>query len=108
ADPKRRVLVADDGSMSMRLTVPDPIIARAEVSARIELWNKLGQPVSAESLVVTVTDPKGVARGFSAAPRRNPGNFGFRYVFARDGEYRVRVFPPDSDTELRLTLHVSN
>jgi hypothetical protein len=98
------VLAADDGSMTMKITVPDPIIARAETSAKLEIWNKLGQPLDDKAVVVTIEDPKGIARGFAATPRRQPGTFGFRYTFPKPGRYLVRVFPPAGDARLEVTL----
>jgi serine/threonine-protein kinase len=102
--PARREYSADDGSMTMKVTAPAPIIARAETSIRLEIWNKLGQPIEEKQVVVTVEDPKGVARGFTATPRRQAGTFGFRYKFPLPGSYLVRVFPPTGDARLEVTL----
>jgi serine/threonine protein kinase len=104
--PTRRTYSADDGSLTMKVTAPDPIIARAETSVRLEIWNKLGQPIDDKEVVVTIEDPKGVARGFSATPRRQAGTFGFRYKFPQPGRYLARVFPASGDARLELSLDV--
>jgi serine/threonine protein kinase len=105
--PARRVYSADDGSLTMKVTAPDPIIARAETSIRLEIWNKLGQPIEEKDLVVTIEDPKGVARGFTASSRRSAGTFGFRYRFPQSGPYVVHVFPSAGDARLDVTLDVA-
>src|SRR5262249_12550232 len=102
--PTRRTYSADDGSLTMKVTAPDPIIARAETSIRLEIWNKLGQPIDGKEIVVTIEDPQGTARGFTATPRRQAGTFGFRYKFPQRGRYLVRVFPPAGDARLEVTL----
>jgi serine/threonine-protein kinase len=94
-DPQqRREFVDDDGDTLMRVVVPDPIAAGAETFAHLKLANKLGQPVVASQIVVTITSPGGDARGLVAAPRAERGHYELHYAFPTSGRYVVRVFPP--------------
>ncbi len=104
----RRQIVGDDGELTMRTLLPDPIRAGEPVGFHIEIWNKLGQPIDAPDLVVTVESPDGTAAGLSAhghgaAEKRH---FGFRHRFRDRGHYNVRIFPPGSSSMFKLDVDV--
>ena len=65
-------------------------------TARIEIKNKLGQPVSGRrrSSSRSRTAPA-TRRGFAAAPRRKPGHYGFHYTFPHAGRLRGSGVPAD-------------
>jgi hypothetical protein len=72
----------------------------------IELYNKLGGRIVAETLIVTVEDPEQRALGITARPRQdNPEQFGFAYDFKQAGTYHLRVFPP-SDARSQSTFDI--
>ncbi len=102
----RHEIVRDDGETVMRALVPDPIIAHHEIGAHLVLSNKLGQPVAADSIVVTIEDPRGETRGVTATPHGEAGHFGFHHVFPAPGHYTVRVFPPSVDSAFEIDLDV--
>jgi len=103
----RREIVRDDGETVMRALAPDPILARHEVGVHLVLSNKLGQPVAADSIVVTIEDPRGETRGVTATPHgHEAGHFGFHHVFPAAGHYIVRVFPPSVDSAFEIDLDV--
>jgi hypothetical protein len=103
----RQQLTADDGAFTVRLLVPDPIVAGTRVGFHVQIWNKLGTPLAAPELVLTLEDPHGLAKGFSAhAHGHEAGHYGLATSFAEAGHYVVRIFPPDSDSVLELALDV--
>ncbi len=92
----RRTVVADDGEMSARVTLYDPIVARTRTRTSLEIWNAIGAPFDVPQIVVTIEDPQGGATGITAtAEKRNKGTFAFDYVFPKPGHYVLRVFPPE-------------
>jgi len=102
----RREVSLDDGELLMRALVPDPIEHGHEVRPHLEIKNKLGQPVSANEIVVTVADAHG-AKGLSAKPHGDhAGHYTFSYTFPSPGHYVVRVFPPSVDSAFELPLDV--
>jgi len=105
--PGRRSLPASDGSFTANVLVPDPIAAGDPVGLHIEIWNKLGAALAASELVVTIEDPHGLAKGYTAhAHGHDAGHYGLTHRFAEAGRYVVRIFPPDSDSELELAVDV--
>jgi len=81
---------------------------------RLELRNKLGQPVVADEIVLTVADGTGAAKGLTARPRRastsgepgTPGRYYFRYTFPASGTYVLRVFPPTIVSSFEIPIDV--
>ena len=108
AGPHRRTIVRDDGDLVLQALVPDPLAAHRAIRAHLVLRNKLGEPLSASQLVVTVTDGNGTATGLVAQPHHDhAGHFTFSYTFPSPGPYVVRVFPPSSgDSTFELPLVV--
>jgi len=106
---KRRELpLIEDGDTRLRVWVPDPLRLRAG-GHRIffQLRNKLGKLLPAESVVVTVEDPAGKATGIIARPRQaEPDQFGFHYPFQTAGTYRVRIFPPETESAFDVPIEV--
>ena len=104
----RRQIVDDDGEFTMRVLLPDPIQVGERVGFHIEIWNKLGQPIDAPDLVVTVEDPHGTAAGLSAKGHgeKEKRHFGFHHRFAEPGHYNVRIFPPGSSSMFQLDVDV--
>ena len=104
----RRQIVNDDGEFTMRVLLPDPIRVGERVGFHIEIWNKLGEPIDAPDLVVTVEDPHGTAAGMSARGHgaKDKRHFGFHYRFAEAGHYNVRLFPPASSSMFQLDVDV--
>ena len=108
---RRLAIVKDNGEVIATATVPDPLTHGYESRARIDLKNKLGQPVVAEELVLTIADPTGAAKGLTARPRgaaakRVPGRYYFAYTFAEKGRYALRIFTPGSDSTLEIPVEV--
>jgi hypothetical protein len=102
----RKEIALDDGELLVRVLVPDPITSGHEVRPHLEIRNKLGQPVTAKEVVVTVADAKG-ATGLSAHPHGDhAGHYDFAYRFPAAGHYTVRVFPPSVDSVFELPLDV--
>jgi len=67
---RRRALYNDNGEMIVQALVPDPLIAGHEIRSRLEIKNKLGQPIVADEIVLTIADETGAAKGLTARPRR--------------------------------------
>ena len=109
ANAATREIVSDDGAFVCRVQVPLVIHRRVAARTRIRILTKLGQPIDATDLVVTVEDQKGAATGFTAK-RHTPSDqqpyFGFRHAFASTGHYVMRIFPPESDSVFRVELDV--
>jgi serine/threonine protein kinase len=101
----RRDIALDDGELLVRVVVPDPIVSGREVRPHLEIKNKLGQPVTANEVVVTIADAKG-ATGLNAQPRHKPGHYTLSYTFPAPGHYVLRVFPPSVDSVFELPLDV--
>jgi hypothetical protein len=106
-------LVKDNGEMIVKALVPDPLVAGQETRMRLEIKNKLGQPVVADEVVLTVADATGAAKGLTARPRRataetagTPGRYYFRYTFSAPGTYVLRVFPPSVVSSLEIPIEV--
>jgi hypothetical protein len=92
----RREIFRDDGETRLRLWVPDPFVVGRQ-RLRVELRNKLGAPILADQLIVTIEDPEHRATGITARPRQeNPEQFGFGHDYKVPGRYRLRVFPPEN------------
>jgi eukaryotic-like serine/threonine-protein kinase len=102
----RRAIDEDDGELVMHVLVPDPILAGTEVRPHLEIHNKLGQPVIAQELVMTIEDDRHVTKGLSASPHKGSGHYGFSYTFPRAGHYVMRVFPPSVDSSFVIPLDV--
>jgi serine/threonine protein kinase len=103
--PHRRAIALDDGDLIMKAHVPETIIAGRAARTHLEIRNKLGQPVTAKEIVITIAGPSG-ATGLSAHPTHTPGHYGFRYTFPTAGHYVLRVFPPSVDSAFELPLDV--
>jgi len=102
----RKEITLDDGELLLRALVPDPLQAGHEVRPHLEIKNKLGQPVTASEVVVTVADAQG-AKGLSAKPHGDhDGHYTFSYTFPAPGHYVVRIFPPSVDSAFELPLDV--
>jgi serine/threonine protein kinase len=92
----RRQVVVDDGEMSTRVTLYDPIVAGTRVRTSLEIWNAIGAPLEVPQVVVTVEDPHGTAIGLTAtASKKTKGKYAFKHIFPAPGHYVVRVFPPE-------------
>jgi serine/threonine protein kinase len=102
----RRAFDLDDGELVMHVLVPDPIHAGALIRPHLEIRNKLGQPVRAAELVVTIEDDHGQTKGLSAKPHKGDGHYDFSYAFPRAGHYTLRVFPPSVDSSFEIPLDV--
>jgi serine/threonine-protein kinase len=123
---RRRVLTKDNGEMLVQALVPDPLIAGQQIRARLDIKNKLGQPIVADEIVLTIADATGAAKGLTARPRRanpassaspasaspsaaqppTPGRYYFRYTFPTKGRYTLRVFPPSIDSSFEIPIDV--
>ncbi len=106
AGSDRRTLDLDDGELVMHAIVPAPIRAGVEVRPHLEIRNKLGQPVHAQELVLTIEDDHGQTKGLSAKPHKGDGHYSFSYAFPRAGHYTLRVFPPSVDSSFEIPLDV--
>ncbi len=96
-----RAYVKDDGETTLRMTLPDPLAVNAPITAHLQLWNKLGQPIT-DPPVLTIEDPHGAAKGFSA--KRVGDGFEFRRTMHAPGRYLIRVFPAGTDSELDVEV----
>ena len=124
---RRRTLTKDNGEMLAQLLVPEPLFSGQEVRSRLDLKNKLGQPIVADEIVLTIADSTGAAKGLTARPRRTnpaagsgsgsasagsasatpvPGRYYFRYTFPAKGRYTLRVFPPSIDSSFEIPVDV--
>jgi hypothetical protein len=68
---RRKILVKDNGDMIVHALVPDPLIAGQEARSRLELKNKLGQPLGGEypeSFVDRYPDLKGLVKILPTRP----------------------------------------
>jgi serine/threonine protein kinase len=103
----RKDIFRDDGEMFLHALIPDPLPAGQEIRPHLEIKNKLGQPIVADSIVVTLTDDRGTAKGLTARPHGDEGgHYDFHYTFAAPGHYVMRVFPPSIDSAFELDLDV--
>lgn len=103
----RRTLVVDDGEMSSRVTLYDPITAGTRTRTQLEIWNAIGAPLDVPQVVVTIEAPGGGATGITApASKRTKGKYAFRYVFPAPGHYVLRVFPPEVSTVFLIDVDV--
>jgi serine/threonine-protein kinase len=104
----RRDVFQDDGELVLHALVPDPIVAGREIRPHLEIQNKLGQPVVAPEIVVTIADDKNTAKGLTARPHGDEGgHYSFRYTFPTPGKYIVRVFPPSVDSAFEIPVDVA-
>ena len=103
----RRTVIADDGEMSARATLYDPIVAGKTVTTQLEIWNAIGGPLEASQVVITVEDPHGTAVGITApAAKKTRGRYWFRHTFAAPGHYVLRVFPPEGASVFTIDVDV--
>ena len=105
AEPRLRQINDDDGDVVIHVTVPDSIVANQVVRPRIEIKNKLGQPIKTAELVVTIDDASGPT-GLVAHPRRQGPGYAFKYTFPHPGQYVMRVFPPSVASAFEIPLDV--
>ncbi len=104
---RRRTLFKDNGEMLVQAMVPDPLVAAQEIRSRLDIKNKLGQPIVAEEIVLTIADETGAAKGITARPRgETKGRYYFRYTFPKPGRYMLRVFPPSIDSSFEIPIDV--
>ncbi len=103
----RREVISDDGEMTTRATLYDPIVAGTRVRTAFEVWNGLGHPFDVAHLIVTIEGPTGEATGVTAPrSRRAAGRFAFWYVFPSPGRYVLRVFPPEAASVFTIEIDV--
>lgn len=103
----RREVFQDDGELVLRALVPDPIVAGEDIRPHLAIKNKLGQPVIAPEIVVTVADDHGGAKGLTAQPHGDlDGHYTFHYTFPAPGKYVLRVFPPSIDSSFAIPVDV--
>jgi hypothetical protein len=103
----RRAIFKDDGEIVLNAVVPDPMVAGRDIRPHLEITNKLGQPVIADEVVVTITDTGGATKGLVATPHnRANGHYGFHYTFPAPGHYVLRVFPPSVDSSFDIPVEV--
>ncbi|MEO8703494.1 MAG: serine/threonine-protein kinase [Kofleriaceae bacterium] len=106
AEVQRRLIFRDDGETRLRVWVPEPFVVGRQ-RLRIELRNKLGAPILAEQLIVTMEDPEHRALGITARPRQDsPEQFGLSYDYKQPGTYILRVFPPEDAARSPSTFDV--
>jgi hypothetical protein len=99
--------VRDDGELVVHALVPEPIVVGREIRPHLQISNKLGQPVSAPEIVVTITDDRGGSTGLGARPHGDHvGHYDFHFTFARPGHYTIRVFPPSVDSSFEIPVDV--
>lgn len=105
----RRTVVSDDGEMSTRVTLYDPIVAGTRTRTSLEIWNAIGAPLDVDHVVVTIEDPRGGASGITATPsKKTKGKYAFKYVFPEAGHYVIRVFPPEVATVFLVEVDVAS
>jgi len=104
-EPRERQINDDDGDVVIHVIVPDPIVAHQVVRPKIEIKNKLGQPIKTAELVVTIADANGPT-GLVAHPRRSGAGYAFKYTFPHPGQYVMRVFPPSVASAFEIPLEV--
>jgi serine/threonine-protein kinase len=103
-----RVITRDDGELIVRTLVPEVIHAGQRVRAHLEIRTKLGAPLSAKQVVVTIEDPRHNARAQTAQVLvEHPGHYGFRHTFTEPGSYVVRIFPSETESVSTLVLDVA-
>ena len=106
---RRRSVVVDDGEMSTRATLYDPIIAGTRVRTQLEIWNAIGAPLDASQVVVTIEDPQGAASGLTAlASKKQKGRYSFKHVFSVPGHYVLRIFPPEAASVFTIDVDVQS
>jgi serine/threonine protein kinase len=104
---KRTAILQDRGDLRLRVYVPDPFAA-GRGRLHLEIRNKLGAPVTAETIIITVENPDGRALAVTARPRQdNPEQFTFAFDFKTPGTYHLRVFPPEDATGSTTTFDVA-
>jgi serine/threonine protein kinase len=105
---KRFEVFRDDGETRLRLFVPEVMKAGRQSRLRLELRNKLGAYIIADQVVVTIEDPRGKATGLIARPRSSdPNQYGFGQLFAEPGVYKIRIFPPESQSTFTVDVTVA-
>jgi serine/threonine protein kinase len=104
---QRYEVFRDDGDTRMRLFVPETMKAGRQSRMRLELRNKLGAYIVADQVVVTIEDPQGKATGLIARPRSSdPNQYGFAQKFALPGVYKIRIFPPETQSTFTVDVTV--
>jgi serine/threonine protein kinase len=102
-----RLIVRDDGELIVRALVPEVVHAGAQVPTHLEIKTKLGSPLTAREVVVTVEDPHHNATAQTAAMHGDQaGHYMFRHRFAEPGAYVVRMFPSETESVTTLDLDV--
>lgn len=105
---KRYEVFRDDGETRLRLFVPEVMKAGRQHRMRVELRNKLGAVVVADQVVVTIEDPQGKATGLIARPRSSdPNQYGFAQRFPQPGVYKIRIFPPETQSTFTVEVTVT-
>ncbi len=103
----RREVIYDDGEMTTRATLYDPIIAGKRTRTQLEVWNAIGAPLEVSHLVITIEDPQGNATGTTAPhSKRAADRFGFWHVYETPGRYKLRVFPPEATSVFTIDIDV--
>lgn len=100
-----RQIDSDDGEIVIHVRVPDPIAEGVPSRIRIEIKNKLGQPVLTKALVLTIGDGSGT-KGLTAAPQKSRGQYEVHHTFPRRGAYVLSIFPPSIDSSFEIPLEV--
>lgn len=94
ANVPMRAVVVSDGGYSMRVLLPERIVAGIAYDLTFEVWDPEGEPLAAPDLIVTVERPDGESHGMAARASLDAGRYTLQRTWDHGGRHILRVFPP--------------
>ncbi len=101
-----RTLIVDQGGYSLRVELPERVVATLPTSFELEVWDTDGRPITAAELILTIDTADGQSTGVAARPDGEPGRYHFERTFTAPGTHELRVYPPEGGTSIRLFFDV--
>jgi serine/threonine-protein kinase len=91
--PMRAIVVSANG-YSMRVLLPERVIAGIDYELTFEVWDPEGEPLAVPDLIVTVDRPDGESHGMAARATLDAGRYTVQRKWDHGGRHILRVFPP--------------
>jgi serine/threonine protein kinase len=91
--PTQRVITLGEAGWSVRVLLPQTVVAASDVDFAVEAWDPAGKPSDAHELRLVIREPSGLERNLSMPAVEQLGRFQLRRRFPAPGHYHVHIYP---------------
>ena len=104
--PARRALLVSSGRYSLRVLIPERVLAGLHADIALDLWDADGQPLIASEIVVTLQSEGEGGQGIVARPTERPGRYRFQRKLEHAGEHTLSVYAPGAEGPIQVFFDV--